>query len=178
MDREQLIKAKRSRAFRRIWMPIIRTLLSSASDIVGDWVFYFRVAGSDYAPDLAPWLMGFSIVSSVLGFCTVLSLVMDNLPLCVNMHNIHKTRFQKIVQTLVLSEMFLEDIPQMVLTYVVLERRVGDLNGVAIFNITTSAFNFVYNGLDLLVPLDEEHYDQLTEDVEINEGLEDNLKAN
>ena len=176
MSKEIARQRKKSRALRRIWMPIVKNLLSSASDIVGDWSFYFRVAGGDYAPDLAPWLMTFSIISSVLGAFALVSLLMDNLPSCKKIHSIHKTRFQAVIHTVMLSEMFVEDIPQMVLTYVVLNRRLGGLNGVAVFNITTSAFNFVYNGLDILVPLDEEHYGEVEEEDEENETFEDNVE--
>ncbi len=166
MNKEQVQQQKKNRALRRVWLPLIKNLLTSASDIVGDWAFYFRVARSDYAPDLAPWLLGFSVVSSVLGAFALVSLIINNIPICAGATNIHKTRFQAVVSVLMVSEMFIEDIPQVVLTYVVLSRRLGGLNGVAVFNITTSAFNFFYNGLDLLMPLEEEHYEVVIEDVD------------
>jgi hypothetical protein len=53
--------------------------------------------------------------------------------------------------------MFLEDIPQMVLTTMVaLQKRGGVWTPVSIFNLTTSAFNFTFNILDMLMPLPEE----------------------
>ena len=38
------------------------------------------------------------------------------------------------------------------------------LTAYAVFNITTSGFNFVFNGLDLLMPLEEEHYDEIVDE--------------
>ena len=39
----------------------------------------------------------------------------------------------------------------------------------AVFNITTSSFNFVFNGLDLLMPLEEEHYEEVANEEELVE---------
>lgn len=158
-DKEE---AKRSRKLRRVWIPVIKNLLSTAADIVGDWVLYTRVITSDYALDLAPWLLAFSIISSILGSFTVASLIMNHWSVCSNIHNIHKSRFQNIVNFFLLSEMFIEDIPQFILSYLVMNKRNGGVLGpYAIFNITTSSFNFVFNSLDLLMPLEEEHYDEV-----------------
>jgi hypothetical protein len=55
-------------------------------------------------------------------------------------------------------EMFLEDIPQLILTILVLKAKNGGAwSPVAVFNATTSAFNFAFNILDMLMPLEEEH---------------------
>ena len=111
-------KQKRFRRVRRTWIPITKNLLSTAADIVGDWVFYLRVAKGGYGRDLEPWLLFFSILSSILGAFTAISLVMHHWSFCVNIHSIHKTRFQNIVNVALLSEMFIEDIPQFVLTWI------------------------------------------------------------
>ena len=64
------------------------------------------------------------------------------------------------VQFLLGSEILLEDIPQFILTSLVeSEKTRGDLSGLAVFNITTSGFNFAFNLLDMFMPLDEEDYD-------------------
>ena len=155
-------QAKKSRKLRRKWIPIIKNLLSTAADITGDWVLYTRVINSDYALDLAPWLLAFSVISSILGGFTLTSLLMNNWSVCVNMHNTHKRRFQYIVNLALLSEMFIEDIPQFILSYLVISKKNdGVLGPYAIFNITTSSFNFVFNALDMMIPLDEEYYEEI-----------------
>jgi hypothetical protein len=172
MNREQALKARSFRQFRRTWIPIFRTLLSSSADIVGDWVFYFRILESDYAPDLAPWLLSFSIVASFMGAFTLISIIMNNLKMCINIDNIHKRRFQNIVSFFLIGEMFIEDIPQFILSSIAMSRRNGgDLTGYAVFNITTSSFNFIFNILDLMSPLDEEHFDEI-EEINVEEGDE------
>ena len=165
MTQEKLEREKRSRQFRRVAVPIIKNVLSTTADILGDWVFYSRMLTVDYADDLRIPLLIFSIISSVLGAITAISLVMQHWKVCVDMHNIHKTRFETFINYAMASEMFIEDIPQMVLTTIALARRSGgSLTGPAIFNVTTSAFNFVFNGLDILMPLEEQHYDDLATD--------------
>ena len=55
---------------------------------------------------------------------------------------------------LVLSmEIILEDIPQFVLTSLVSYEK-GLLTPSAVFNMTTSAFNFLFNVLDIIAPND------------------------
>ena len=73
-------------------------------------------------------------------------------------------------------EMFIEDIPQFALTTMVLyDRRGGEWSPVAIFNVTTSAFNFTFNILDILMPLDEEHHEEAAK-AELN-ALDETNKA-
>mmetsp|Transcript_21483 Transcript_21483/g.32202 ORF Transcript_21483/g.32202 Transcript_21483/m.32202 type:complete len:186 (+) Transcript_21483:155-712(+) len=168
---EEEKKQKSFRQVRRTWVPIIKNMLSTAADIVGDWVFYLRVVKGGYGPDLEPWLLSFSVISSFLGGLTVLSLIMNHWSVCLNMHNIHKTRFQKVVHVALLSEMFIEDIPQFVLTWLAYDRRMDGLGPYAVFNITTSGFNFVFNGLDLLMPLEEEHYEEVANEELAEEEL-------
>ena len=172
-DEKKKLRAKRFRKILRTWPPVIKNILSSLVDVVGDWAFYFRVASSDYATDLAPWLMAFSIIATILGCLTFTSLIMHHWKVCTNMHNVHKTRFETVVNMLLASEMFIEDIPQFILTYLVIARRSDGLSGVAVFNVTTSAFNFVFNTLDILVPLGEEHYDEISDGEKDEEAEED-----
>ncbi len=67
-------------------------------------------------------------------------------------------------------EIFLEDIPQVALTTMVIKaKNGGEWTGVGVFNVTTSAFNFTFNILDMFLPLDEEFH------VEEEEGLKEEL---
>jgi len=51
------------------------------------------------------------------------------------------------------------------------DRRMDGLGPYAVFNITTSGFNFVFNGLDLLMPLEEEHYEEVANEELAEEEL-------
>lgn len=62
------------------------------------------------------------------------------------------------MKTLLGLEIFLEDIPQLVLTVMVLNaKNGGKWSPVAVFNATTSGFNFIFSLLDMMMPLEEEH---------------------
>ncbi len=120
-QQQQQQKQKRFRQIRRTWIPIIKNIIATTADIIGDWVFYFGVARGGYAPDLVPWILTFSIVSSVLGFLAALSLIVQ---VCVK-NNINskvqnkETRFQEVSlgNVAMLCEMIIEDIPQFILTW-------------------------------------------------------------
>jgi len=76
--KEQEIAKKQSRTFRRKWIPAIKTILSSAGDIAGDWTFY---AISRRNLDLKEYgipLFIFCIVSSIFGVLTVSSVLWKN----------------------------------------------------------------------------------------------------
>ena len=78
----------------------------------------------------------------------------------MNNHNKYKETCLDWARTLLGLEMFLEDIPQLVLTVMVLNARNGGAwSPVAVFNATTSGFNFAFNLLDMFMPLEEEHFD-------------------
>mmetsp|Transcript_26037 Transcript_26037/g.32092 ORF Transcript_26037/g.32092 Transcript_26037/m.32092 type:complete len:179 (-) Transcript_26037:69-605(-) len=169
IDREAELKQKSFRTWRRTWIPVIKSNIASLTDVVGDWLFYGRVIALGNNADLGIWLMTFSIISSVLGVFNFVAQIMHHWPVCIRIHNVHKTRFLKVVNYILLSEMFIEDVPQLVLTAIVWSRKNGGaLDGVAVFNITTSSVNFVFNALDLLMPLEEEHYEEKKDDE--NEG--------
>jgi hypothetical protein len=150
------VKAKENRQFRRIWIPIIRNAVSSIADIAGDWFFYSKVRTYDaVAPSVVHAILVFSIISSVIGLFSVVAFFMHRSKSCTSIHNVHKDRFEAFVKILLASEIIIEDIPQFILTFVVLNSRFG-LSPEAVFNITTSSFNFIFSLLDILSPLDEE----------------------
>jgi hypothetical protein len=76
---------------------------------------------------------------------------------------VFKKKMLKRINWIMGLEMFVEDIPQVVLTTMVLHaKRGGVWSPVAVFNVTTSAFNFTFNVLDMLMPLEEEQYIEAT----------------
>ena len=88
--------------------------------------------------------------------------MMDKFTCCVNTEglriNTFKSRCLTWVKGLLGLEIFLEDIPQLLLTVMILKaKNGGQWSAVAVFNATTSGFNFVFNILDMLMPLDEKH---------------------
>jgi hypothetical protein len=66
-------KSARVRAFRRTWIPAIKVLLSSAADIFGDWIFFLRTRATNGLDEFEKPLFFFCVVSSVLGFFTLVS---------------------------------------------------------------------------------------------------------
>jgi hypothetical protein len=166
-------KAKENRQFRRYWIPIVRSAIATIADIGGDWFFYSRVKTYDaVAPSVVHALLAFAIISSVLGLVTVINFLMHHLESCKNMHNVHKDRFEAFMKILLASEIIIEDIPQFILTFIVFDSRFG-LTPEAVFNITTSSFNFVFNILHMLTPKDEEEYEKVAGD-NGNDEYEDN----
>jgi len=158
-------KKKESRAFRRKWVPAFKTILASLADVVGDWVFYNRIKNGDDAMDyLERYLFFFAVVSSVLGAFSIFSIAMNNCVCLVKNTFAHKEDCLKKISFLLGLEMFCEDIPQVILTYLVMtERNGGEWSPVGVFNLTTSMFNFTFNILDMIMPLDEIHHEEDTE---------------
>lgn len=160
-DEVELLK-KSSRAFRRAWVPVIKSILGSAADLIGDWVFYIRTRnGAEGLGRFEAPLFFFNIVASIMGALAITVLFMNNCP-CFKRpdesHGTFKERCMNRMNWVLGLEMFLEDIPQMALVTAVLVEKRGGWNGTAVFNFTTSVFNFTFNALDILMPLDEEHH--------------------
>jgi hypothetical protein len=173
MSQEELTKqakAKKNRQFRRIWIPVIRKSLGTIADIGGDWFFYSRVRTYDVvAQSVVRASLIFSIVSTVLGGFTAIAFFMHRSKSCTSMHNVHKHRFETFVNYLLASEIFIEDIPQFILSYVIFNSRFG-MTPEAVFNATTTAFNFMLKTLDILTPLDEEEFGLVEIVVDEEEG--------
>ena len=93
-----------------------------------------------------------------------MSIFAEKFTCCINNHSKYKSRCFTWVKWLLSLEMLLEDIPQLVLTILVLKaRNGGEWSPVAVFNATTSGFNFTFNLLDMCMPLDKETEDNLRE---------------
>ena len=137
IDKLELRRKKDLRVFRRVWIPVIKSVVLSLIDIVGDWTFYSAAAEDENAQDLSLRLAFFSSVSTVLGCCFAISLFMHHLPFCASIHSMRKQEFQRVVDGLLLSEMIIEDIPQLVLTAAIWRRsNDGMLSSAAVFNIS------------------------------------------
>mmetsp|Transcript_9216 Transcript_9216/g.13941 ORF Transcript_9216/g.13941 Transcript_9216/m.13941 type:complete len:191 (-) Transcript_9216:132-704(-) len=156
IDHEVEVVKKRSRAFRRAWVPVIKSILASTADIVGDWAFYIRTKNAYGLDEYETPLYFFCLVASGFGFLAIMGQLLKS---CSCMSK-NESKFNKKclprIKWLLGCEMFIEDIPQLILTTLVaLEKRGGVWTPVAVFNVTTSAFNFTFNILDMLTPLEE-----------------------
>jgi hypothetical protein len=161
IDHEVELVKKKSREFRRAWVPVIKSILTSSADIIGDWMFYVRTKNGDGLDEYETPIFFFCLVASVFGFLAIMGQLLKSLScFSKNESSKNESKFKKTCLTrikwLLGFEMFIEDIPQMVLTTMVaLDKRGGVWSPVAVFNITTSVFNFTFNILDMLTPLEE-----------------------
>lgn len=157
--------------FRKYAIRPAKSILSSFADIAGDWVFYINVAG--YAGSRFEKyeisLFVFAIVSSVLGVLLLLNIYIAN-KRCKTQR---QAKWGSIIKSILACEILIEDIPQFVLTYLVTADRGGRLSTYAVFNITTSAFNFVLNLLDLIQVEEEEAAGDSNGEGGYSEGEED-----
>ena len=152
---------KESRNFRRTWIPVIKSILSSATDLVGDWVFYFRTKNGDAGiplDDLERPLYYLCLISTAFGALAIMGLLLNN----IKVENKFKQNCMTRINYLLGLEILVEDVPQMIFTTLVSIRKNGGVwTPVAVFNVTTSAFNCVLNILDMLMPLDETYFEPL-----------------
>jgi hypothetical protein len=68
-------------------------------------------------------------------------------------------------------EIILEDIPQFILTSLIINEK-GLLTPAAAFNITTSAFNFVFNIFDMITPDPDDDDDGKKDDGDVESADE------
>ena len=144
---------------RKRWVPLIKIAVASGADIWGDYVFYDRT-DLDEDPNLDKYelpLYIFWIVSCVFGGLTMFTLLckgccpsksgqnrMSTLMSCFTLRCL-VTRINQVLS----MEIIFEDIPQFVITSLISNER-GLLTPAAVFNLTTSAFNFLFNILDMM----------------------------
>jgi len=169
-------KKRQFRAFRRLWIPAIKVIITSSADIFGDWLFYNRTRAFDdednVLGDLESYLYFFCCVSSFLGILSLTTIILEKCSCCINNHSAVKASFLVKTRWLMGLEMFVEDIPQVVLTVMVMyAKNGGEWSSVAAFNATTSAFNFTFNLLDMFMPLEEEHIEKLKGDNDLAEKM-------
>ena len=146
--------------FRRYGIRPAKSLLSSGVDVASDWIFYLNVLdlNQDNLEVLEPPLLVFCVVSSVMAALLIYSLIRDFRHKCTRAQCATRgpapDAFGIWVKR-VLGLEILEEIAQFVLTAMVTDRR-GKIDGFAVFNLTTSGFNFVLNLLDMIEIGDEE----------------------
>ena len=140
------------RDFRKTWTPLVRIAASSIADVVADWFYYDSIVKSEN-PELIEkyelYLFIFFFVAATMGGLTLISLLMKG---CVKKKQ--RFCFSMYVEKILALEILLEDIPQFVLTTLITYEQ-EELTPMGVFNITTSAFNFVFNILDMLEPTEE-----------------------
>jgi len=171
------------RETRKTWVPLIKLAVASGADIWGDYVFYDRT-DLDEDPNLDKYevpLYVFWIVSCVFGGLTLFTLLakgccpsksgqnekgeMSTLMSCFTLQCL-VTRINQVLS----MEIICEDIPQFVLTSLISNER-GLLTPAAVFNMTTSAFNFLFNILDMIgVDVNDEDEDEDDNNDNNNEG--------
>ena len=123
------------------WTTKARSILSSAADITGDWLYYKYFIDLDDDPridnDLFGYLLlAFSIISTVCGSFSIAAAF--GLRFCYA-----GTKTGKF------AEMLIEDIPQMILTSLITYRLGGAFSPRAVLNITTSGYNFFLDLFDI-----------------------------
>ena len=133
------------------WTRRVRSVLASTADIVGDWFYFLYILDLNddrINEDLfVPVVLGICLVSSVVGLVTiyVTGLGCDR---CISADTVCGFTPSKFWSFL---ELVFEDIPQVaVASYISYE--LGSFSPQAVFNITTSAMNFVLDFLDLFEP--------------------------
>lgn len=72
-QREKEERRQRVNAFRRSWIPSIKVILSTATDIFGDWIFYIRTRDTTGLDIYETPLHFFCVISSILGAFTIVS---------------------------------------------------------------------------------------------------------
>jgi len=176
---------------RRTWVPLLKTAAASGADIWGDYTFY-KSTSIDNNVNLEVYelpLFIFFIVSCVMGGLTIFTLICKGC--CPQNQHAKKMRSQgkevakdcslmgclsftccvnRINQILSL-EIILEDIPQFILTSLIINEK-GLLTPAAAFNITTSAFNFVFNIFDMITPDPDDDDDGKKDDGDVESADE------
>lgn len=141
---------------RKTWVPLIKIAVSSSADIYGDWLFYRSVIkdeNRDISDKYALPVQIFFYVAVAMGVLTIGSLLVKGSCSAKNPDYAQKPTawgaIVRFVRKVLALEILLEDIPQFVLSALVTYDR-GAMTGKTIINITTSAYNFVFNILDML----------------------------
>lgn len=171
------------RRFRLFGIRPAKTIISTAADVAGDWWFYLSVVrdnGEGAYDRFILSLLVFAVVGAVMGAIMVLSVG-------YNIYSEAKKRekkknnasqgggsdskamkFGNVLKKALALELFVEDIPQFVLTSMISVQRRGVLTPQATFNLTTSGMNFVLNLLDMI------EIEEITDDDDNNNNNNNN----
>jgi len=152
-------------SLRKTWAPLIKIAVASSADVFGDWNFYRSVTVLETDPDIrdkyALSILIFFCVSIVMSGLTILSVLCKGC--CGNKEN----RITRNLNRVLALEILLEDIPQFVLATLVTNDR-GLLDTKTLINVITSAYNFVFNILDMLDVCDDDEESENAEGVPLN----------
>lgn len=111
---------KRWRQFRRNVVPATKKILTTVADFVGDWAFYILTKNGDAKLDeYETPLLVFCIISAVMTTLTVISVLANSFPSCAKNPSKAKKFLMQRINFFLGFEMFLENIPQLVLTTMV-----------------------------------------------------------
>lgn len=132
---------------------------------MGDWVFYLSVIKKDGLDNYHIPLLVFAIVSSVFAILTTVSYFLKNCSSAAKGTPAEK-KITGLLTIFLSCEMIFEDLPQLIMTAMVLADIRGGFDGPSVFNLTTSLFNFVFNFLDMISPLPEKERSDDDDDYE------------
>ncbi len=96
-----------NRAIRRKWVPIIKTLTSSAADVAGDWVFLIRTRSTIGLDKYEIPMFVFCVIASVMTVLTYLSVLMRAFSTSKTSDGVKKAN--RIIELMLVGEMFLEE---------------------------------------------------------------------
>lgn len=99
--------AKQNRAFRRKWVPAVKTIFASTGDLVGDWVFYGKTKTWGGLDKYHIPLMVFANIATFFGILTIMSIILKNFFPTRNQK--HFSSMSNVITFLLTCEMFLEE---------------------------------------------------------------------
>jgi len=150
--------AETEKKIRKTWIPLLKKMLAVIADIWGSWVFYKETKNDDdvkFEVYVKPLFVLF-IISCILAVVTF------NTVICKGMcqyagkrKNRYLGFFCKWMNYILGTESFIHDVPQFIVTAMISNER-DELTNVAVFNLATSAFNFIITFLDILTPLNDD----------------------
>lgn len=134
------------------WIPGIKNVAASGTDVVTDWLFYLRIAGDESGIlDKFVWpLFAFSVLSTI--FLVVVIFAEISKQCCSGCANscLNSKIFccccscMKTMKFLALCEIILEDVPQILISNWIRQEQTGWTTA-AIVNIITSAYNVAFD---------------------------------
>lgn len=160
--------------FRKTWVPLLKTFSSSAADVYGDYMFYKSIGSMDaeiVEKYQLPTFIFFIVACVMFGLTTFTLLCKGFAPKrkvkSDDDAKIEMSGFERLMRHLykranqiLFLEMILEDIPQFVLSTLVTYALNRQVTPSMVLNVTTSAYNFVFNIFDILTPDEEEEEDK------------------
>lgn len=162
--------------FRRKWIPGFDSVLTSAADVAFDWYYLYTVYWGYTDGDLTLTVpdenLNLLIPLAVVTIISTIMFVLVSITYFAKANDKNKEvccvdSFKRLMikcccrgamdtkNFLALLEDVFEDLPTIVLTFMIEMDREGGISPVAVLNITTSSFSLVYNLLSLLMPKDK-----------------------